>query len=250
MKNILLLFIFSSSVFANLKVINGINLMRQEFPSVFRTSAGCTATFISKRVFITSSHCVFSSVETIGNTSARYIMHPRYNLSFFHNRQFNKFYDVALGILPYNVESPLNSEPIPFCNKSSDNFLGEKVVLVGYGCNTWPQAQGGRVKRYGFSYIDSIEGILVTSSVTGEAGGLSCPGDSGAPYLLVRNDNSVCYLSTNFFSNRVSKNYSITHIDPAIRDWIKRVLDINSARVCGLNKQCPEVFLPSSMIEE
>lgn len=234
----------SSSIYA--RVINGKPLSTEELKSVILLEMGCTGTFISERVFITSAHCISSSVIEVSGVKAKVITHPKYDLAQFRNRDYGNFFDMAIGILE-NEGVADSVEPISFCDADPATLKGRKIFLVGYGCNNISTGDGGGEKRFGHSYIKLMDKNLVTSEARG-TGGLSCPGDSGAPLLLLNEeDKSLCYLSTNFYSDRKEENYSISTLEPRLKSWIQEVVGKEKIEICGLNKTCGTTLLPAVM---
>lgn len=236
--------LISSSIHA--RVINGKPLAETELKSVFMLEMGCTATFVSERVFITSGHCISSSVIEVSGVKARVIVHPKYSLSNFSNRDYANFFDMAIGILE-NEGVEHSAEPISLCDNDPATLMDKKIYLVGYGCNNIETREGGGEKRYGHSFIKLLDKNLVTSAARG-TGGLSCPGDSGAPLLLLNEeDKSLCYLSTNFYSDRKEENYSISTLEPRLKSWILETIEKEKLEICGLNKTCGTTLLPAVM---
>jgi hypothetical protein len=235
--------VLSSSVFSNNKVINGIELSERELPAVIHFNGRCTATFISQRVFITSAHCIMKKEEDVLGVKTTLFQHPKFNFKYFRKgprRGFPKLFDIAIGIMDSVVN--LNIRPLSVCNKKL--VVADKTTLVGYGCNKIRRQQGIGVKRFGHSWVKSIKNVLLTTDIR-KTGGLSCPEDSGAPYLLHEKEGTLCIASINFYSDRKKHNYSAQLAHPDIQDWMKALLKEKELEVCGVNKVCEKQLIPN-----
>ena len=142
-------------------------------------------------------------------------------------------------------ESPSFSiRPQSICSSNQENLIGKRTTLVGYGCLKIKRQFGIGIKRFGHSWIESMKGVLVTTNAR-KTGGLSCPEDSGAPYLLNQDDQSLCVASINFYSDRRKKNFSTSLFHSEVRVWLAQVAQENNLSLCGLNSECTSQSIPA-----
>lgn len=241
-------------------IINGKEIPNSEdkFKAVFKLPSNSTATFVSKRVFFTAAHSVEDASPTSGlnkkifGQNVKYFFHPKYG------KVDDGEFDIAVGILEQDLFSPETEKPINVCNiPKSENLENRNTLFIGYGCNivVWDDSKsfpigyrGGAIKRYGYSPISKISNdIVITSDPNGA---LSCPGDSGAPYLLIDNQNQVCFLATNFVSDRKATNKGTNVLFPEVKDWLIKVISDENIEICGLNKVCENSIIPQNMLPE
>lgn len=241
------MFFTSLNSVASINVINGVDLSADRLESIFYFGKRCTATFISKKVFVTSAHCVRGSVEEIPalGVKAKLYKHPDYSLRYFQRREYySKFSDVAIGVLEQEVKHSLTKKPLPICaNDLDEGLIGDKLTLVGCGCSSITRRSTSGQRRYGHSWIKSLDNSLLISDAKDD-GGVSCPGDSGGPYLLHTSESNLCVASINFYSDRVTTNFSVSLMNPAIKNWIEKLTKDLDIDICGLNTNCNETAIP------
>lgn len=218
---------------------------------------GGTATFVSKRVFITVAHNILGADPTSNRVlfgqNIKYFIHPKYG------KTDTGEFDIAIGILEHDLFDQVTAKPINVCKtESSVNLINKKTLFIGFGCNeviydnshNFPvivKYEGMGVKRYGYSPISQIENDVV--STFDPQGALSCPGDSGAPYLLINEKKEVCLLATNFISDRKMTNKGTYLLFPEIKSWFESVIADEQVEVCGLNKNCDETVISDDMLD-
>lgn len=231
------------------EVINGVNMDTSLMTAVFKLPGGCTATFLSPRLFITSAHCTTYKDEVrVNGKKAKIINHPKYEPSNFQNGSYRDYYDVSLGVFTEDAIDP-SIITAQLCEgaKNPEKMIGRRLLLVGYGCNKWPSRAGGGVKRYGYTNLTILDEDYMGAE--DENGGLSCPGDSGGPYFLISPDYSVCHLGTNFYSDRKAKNHATSSINPVVKEFIHKVATEHAVEACGLTMTCEPLYIPAKIRE-
>lgn len=191
--------------------------------------------------------------------------HPRWSEDTEKDKPYFR-YDIAIGVISEKSEPNFKAfdakdkdkfqpepahpydEPFiyaPLCSPAvAENLVGKRLVFLGYGCmklnrrTRTIQIAGGKVS-------DHPKNIIENFAVNG---GVSCPGDSGGPYMLVdEQTHETCVLGVNYLSNRKDKSWGISVIDPEIRNWIQDFAEKNKLEICGLNKECTKPIVPTTM---
>lgn len=244
------------------EVINGKVMDEQLMPAVFRLPMGCTGTWLNSRMFITSAHCTVHGPGRagrrrvdIGGQRAKLYNHPDYNTKNFRNGTYRDYFDVSVGVFKKDVITD-NRKFATLCEHQMNTkgklvdeslVLGRRALLVGYGCNTWPNRTGTGVKRYGYSTITEVDRDYFTS--LDPKGGLSCPGDSGGPYFMVNDDQTGCIAAINFYSDRKQQNHATNIFHPKVQSFLRKVADDNNLDVCGINTSCTDLEIPAKIQE-
>lgn len=246
------------------EVINGKVMDTKLMPAVFRLPRGCTATWLNPRMLITSAHCTYTNrgrgragrnYINIGGQRAKAYNHPSYNSKNFRNGSYRDYFDVSLAVFQKDVVTG-NVDYPSLCEyqmntkgklvKQSE-VVGRRALLVGYGCNVWPDRSGTGIKRYGYSTITDIDQDYFTS--LDPNGGLSCPGDSGGPYFMMNDDQTGCIAAINFYSDRVKQNHATNIFHPKVQSFIKEVALENNLEVCGITTSCQDIEIPIQIRE-
>jgi hypothetical protein len=137
-----------------------------ELPSI------CTVTMLSRRYFLSASHCIAHQARSVGGrilvtdgtpNSLRFSIDSIYSLGKYFTEETAKPFDLALGRMLEDIPPSL---AVPAVIAERNPVTPEQVTAIGYGCTQRGAGDVGtkRVRSYFFPPSD-----------------VSCGGDSGGP---------------------------------------------------------------------
>ena len=221
-------------------LIGGKPVKKGDYPEVVRIKscrekgmcASCTATVIGPRALLTAGHCLYSKEKKISFQFEQNIYnaqcenHPLYP----HTEDM----DMALCKIDKKVEvkyAHIDKKPV---------VVGEKVVLIGYGCLRDETPRGGNdgILRVGESKViqlpqaDPVNNWYYTRSNTA-----LCFGDSGGPsFKRIKKPKSEVHMVAGINSRGNIKDLSLLtaiYLDKGIK-FLEDYSEQNKLVICGI----------------
>jgi Trypsin len=168
------------------QLINGVEVDRRYFPTVFRktTGASCTAVLIGPATMLTAAHCIESknvSFKLRGDrVRGRCDRAPGYSANI-------PSQDWALCLLEFPIEGV-------YYETVGKNIprIGTEVTLTGYGCTSEGGVTDDNVLRVGTADLSakpaqfpSEPSTIYTRTHRRSSGPVICEGDSGGPLFII-----------------------------------------------------------------
>jgi hypothetical protein len=149
-------------------------LARPEVVSFQNTDHGCTATMLSRRHFLTASHCIDHRARWLGGDIyvtdgtppyPLWSVDDVYSFGWYVEEDPSKPFDLALGRMLTDIPASLAT---PAVIADRDPIGGEMATAMGYGCSAQGAGDGGFKRYREYPYPPNT---------------ISCGGDSGGPHF-------------------------------------------------------------------
>ncbi len=235
---ILLLASLSTIASADIDLIGGTEVNKNEFPEIVRISIGnsrCSAVIVGPRVVMTAAHCIEDSNEItqIDFSIQKTPFHAKCQQSP-EWKDPNVYHDLALCKTDEEISD------IHYATVSDKALqINDEVNLTGYGC-TAADGNGGNdgILRMGSAKVTELPSPRIPWFQTIDQTVL-CSGDSGGPALLKSEYSTTRYVvGINSMGDSINISFmTALWIDKSIV-FMKNFETKNDVKICGVSANC------------
>jgi secreted trypsin-like serine protease len=208
----------------------------------------CSGTLISPTVFLTAAHCTKHfdeadlQVYVTFEDQADFLLDEAYTGTLYTHPNYDGFFpDVGVVVLDEAVSTGASYGRVPEAGIVERFKTGKPLTVVGYGANDFEVGGGppepvylltrymATVEYLGTEGPDNSRGVdrfIKTSAASaGEGGEGVCFGDSGAPFLLPRDERTVVAVTSFGPSPRCAAVAYGQRVDlPVVLGWVRSFL--------------------------
>lgn len=181
----------------------------------------CTGTVIAPRKVLTAAHCVENqspSQFTFAFGPDAYQPQEEIQVVDMKTHPAWDSQQLANDIAILTLASDASVAPIPLNQSMDQSWIGQHLLLVGYGVSNGPNQTGGGVKRMVDVTVSQLTATTLRYETTN--GKSACNGDSGGPAFLVQG-GALTLVGVTSYGDQNCQQYGVyTRVD-AFLDFIE-----------------------------